>query len=166
MAQRSNLDRLTRFIRVNTALVCGAILLLMVAITVCDVLGRYVFNAPLSGATEVTELLLVSVIFISLPAVCLDHDHVVVDLFTNLMPAKWHPLRTALASLLSAAVLGVIAWRLLVYGQQFASYGGQTSTLQIPIAPVAYICATMTLISALTMAAVSLTAFAPGAHDE
>ncbi|WP_195818695.1 TRAP transporter small permease [Roseobacter sp. MH60115] len=164
--QRPNTDRAAENLRRVTTLICGAILLLMMGITVVDVIGRYAMNAPLRGATEVTELLLVCLIFVCLPAVCLDKDHVVVDLFTGMVPIRWQPLRAALAGSISAVVLGVIAWRLLVYGQQFASYGGKTSTLDVPIAPVAYLCAATTLVGALVMAGVAADALRKGQVDE
>ena len=44
----------------------SAILLGMMALTVVDVIARYVFNRPLRGAFEVTELLLLVLIFAGL----------------------------------------------------------------------------------------------------
>ena len=44
----------------------GMLLLVMMATTIVDVIGRYIFNSPLSGAGELTELILVSVIFMGL----------------------------------------------------------------------------------------------------
>lgn len=131
---------ISRWPRRVLAWVCGAILLVLMTLTVIDVIGRYVFNAPLIGATELTEVLLVSVIFIGLPAVCMDDEHVTVDLVTSQMPDWIHPCRKALLSLISATIFGVISWRLWIYGSQVAGYNGVTNSLHIPVAPFAWLC--------------------------
>ena len=49
----------------------AAILFAMMVLTTVDVVARYVFNRPLRGAFEITELLLVVLIFAGLPLVSL-----------------------------------------------------------------------------------------------
>lgn len=137
--------------RLALAIVCGVILIAMMTLTVVDVIGRYGFNSPLIGATELTELLLVSVVFIGLPAVTLDDGHVSVDLLVSRMPDWIHPWRLIGIGLLSVAVLAVVAWRLWIQGTQIASYGGVTNSLRLPVAPVAWFC------SICTVAAIALT---------
>ncbi len=58
--------------RLVLATICGAMLLAMMGLTVADVLGRYLLGAPITGATELTEMMLAAVIFLGLPAVSLD----------------------------------------------------------------------------------------------
>lgn len=123
------------------AAIGGVLLLGLMAMTVVDVIGRYVFNAPLRGATELTELLLAAIIFLGLIGVSLRGGHVTVDLLTNRMPGKWQPWRLAATGLFSAAVLVVVAWRIWVYADQIGGYGGSTTNLGIPIAPLGYFCA-------------------------
>jgi len=127
--------------RLALAVLCGVMLLAMMALTVADVIGRYVLNAPVLGATELTEMLLASVIFLGLPAVCLDRDHVTVDLVTEHLQGWIQLWRELVTALFSAVILGVVSWRIWVYTAQIASYGGQTNTLHIPIAPLGYLCA-------------------------
>lgn len=143
----------------TSTVLCGLLLLLMMCVTVIDVVGRYAMNTPLQGATEITELLLLTLIYSGLPAVCLDSEHVIVDLFINKLPARIQPLRLLFIGGISSVVLVVISWRLAVYGQQYASYSAKTSTLHVPLEPVAYFAALMTLIAAVIMAAVGLEAF-------
>ena len=47
----------------------SAILLAMMLLTFVDVVARYVFSRPVRGAFEVTELMLVVLIFAGLPLV-------------------------------------------------------------------------------------------------
>lgn len=131
------------------AAICGVLLLAMMALTVVDVIGRYVLNSPLPGATELTGLVLAAVIFIGLPAACLDDDHVTVDLVVEHLPDWIQPVRRLLVHILSTGVLGVVAWRLFIYGQAIAGYHETTNTLRIPVAPIAYLCAACSAIAAL-----------------
>ena len=57
----------------------AAILFAMMVLTTVDVVARYVFNRPLRGAFEITELLLVVLIFAGLPLVSLAGEHAVMD---------------------------------------------------------------------------------------
>lgn len=134
----------------------GILLLSMMGLTVCDVIGRYLFNAPIVGATELTEILLCAVIFLGLGAVSLAQDHVTVDLLTEKMPKRSEPLREALTGLLSAVILMVVSWRIWVYADQIGGYGGQTTNLHIPLAPLGYFCAICALCGAIITALIPL----------
>lgn len=142
--------------RTLLAILGGAMLLGLMGLTVVDVIGRYLFNAPLRGASELTELLLAAVIFLGLPAVALSDDHVTVDLVTGRLPPRVQPLRLVTTGLFSAAVLGVVAWRIWVYSAQIGGYGGSTVTLALPIAPLGYFCALCTAAGAVLSVAVPL----------
>lgn len=133
----------------------GVFLILMMGLTVCDVIGRYLFNAPIRGASELTEILLCAVIFLGLGAVSLAEDHVTVDLLTEKMPRAIQPLRQALTGGFSGVILGIIAWRIWVYADQIGGYGGSTTSLSIPIAPLGYFCAICAFIGGV------ITAFLP-----
>ncbi|HEY0213963.1 MAG TPA: TRAP transporter small permease [Paenirhodobacter sp.] len=133
------------------AAVCGSMLVAMMGLTVCDVIGRYVFGRPITGATELTEMMLVGVIFLGLTAVSLDRDHVAVDILTDRLPQWAQPWRELVVSLLSAAVLAMISWRIWVYAGQIAGYGGATNSLRLPVAPLGYLCAVSTAVAALLM---------------
>lgn len=127
----------------------GVLLVCMMGLTVCDVIGRYLFNAPIVGATELTEVLLCAVIFMGLGAVSLAEDHVTVDLLTDKFPEKTQPLRQACTGVFSGAILAVVAWRIWVYADQIGGYGGQTTNLHIPIAPLGYFCAICAIVGAI-----------------
>jgi TRAP-type C4-dicarboxylate transport system permease small subunit len=137
--------------RSSTALAClgGTMLIAMMLLTVCDVIGRYMFNAPILGAAELTEVLLCATIFMGLGAVCISEDHVTVDLLTDQFPDALQPYRLAFTGLFGGVLLAVVSWRLWVYAAQIGSYGGTTTSLSIPIAPLGYFCAICTAIGAL-----------------
>ncbi|WP_082781129.1 TRAP transporter small permease [Martelella sp. AD-3] len=137
------------------AWISAVFLCVMMVLTVIDVVGRYIFNAPLAGATEMTELLLSAVIFIGLPAATLDRDHVTVDFLTDRLNGGIERIRVPAIALLSAAIMAVVAWRLWLMGDQIAGYGGVTVSLHLPVAPLAYLAGILTGLSACIMLAMA-----------
>jgi len=140
----------------------GVLLMAMMGLTVCDVIGRYLFDSPVTGAAELTELLLCTTIFLGLPAVSLADAHVTVDLVTDKFPAAWQPVRRVLTGVFSAGVLAVVTWRIWVYADQIAGYGGATNSLMIPLAPIGRFCAVCAGAGALISLAVPVAAFLRG----
>ena len=56
-------------------------LFLMMGITFVDVLGRYVFNAPIFGAAEMIQFLLAVTVFSGLVLASLQDSHIAVTIF-------------------------------------------------------------------------------------
>ncbi|EAV41761.1 hypothetical protein SIAM614_30851 [Roseibium aggregatum IAM 12614] len=138
-----------RWLRRGIALVCAVLLLTMMGLTIADVLGRYLFNSPVPGASELTELILAAVIFTGLPAASLDGDHVSVDIVAERLSSPAAALLSKLVALVSAGVLVMVSWRLWIIGDQFASYNGITPTLKLPLAPLGYLVSVLCMIAAL-----------------
>ena len=133
----------------------GAILLFTLMVLTCiDVMGRYLFNAPLQGATELTRLLMGGIIFAALPAVCLREDHVTVDLLDTLTPKWLVRARQLVINLTCTVILAVISWRVWLLAERAGQYGDRTEYLQIPVAPVVYFIALMCAMAALVAAVV------------
>src|SRR6188474_2231621 len=64
------------------------ILFLMMLLTFVDVVARYLFNFPLRGGFEVTELMLLVLIFAGLPLVSHADEHVTMDFIDRILPAR------------------------------------------------------------------------------
>jgi TRAP-type C4-dicarboxylate transport system permease small subunit len=138
-----------RWLRRGIALVCAVLLLAMMGLTIADVLGRYLFNSPVPGASELTELILAAVIFTGLPAASLDGDHISVDIVAEKLHGLPAVLLSRLVALVSASVLAMVSWRLWIIGDQIASYNGITPTLKLPLAPLGYLVSVLSMIAAL-----------------
>src|SRR6188508_1853868 len=66
----------------------AAILFCMMLLTFVDVVARYLFNFPLRGGFEVTELMLLVLIFAGLPLVSHSDEHVTMDFIDRMLPAR------------------------------------------------------------------------------
>ena len=121
--------------------VAGLVAVLMfalMAVTFFDVLGRYLFNAPILGGTEATEVILACLVFAGLPRITARDEHITIDLFDAAIPQAWRGGRDAAVYLFSAVILAVVTvvvWRL---GGRIGASGAQTDILAIPLEPVAY----------------------------
>ncbi|MEM0908528.1 MAG: TRAP transporter small permease [Pseudomonadota bacterium] len=130
----------------------GALLVAMTLLTVVDVVGRYVFNAPLPGAFEATEIMLALAIFAGLPIVTARRDHVRVGLVVDRLPAGAQKVVGAISDLLVAALLLGAAILLFDQGEGLARFGDTTVLLRIKLAPVAYALSLLCAVSALVAA--------------
>jgi TRAP-type C4-dicarboxylate transport system permease small subunit len=119
----------------------GALLLALTFITCIDVVARYWFNAPLSGAYELTELFLAALVFLALPITTARGEHVEVDLIDAVAGGAISRMARPVTGLLTAGVLAVFAWRLWEHALRLAGDGAISDSLALPIAPVAFLAA-------------------------
>jgi TRAP-type C4-dicarboxylate transport system permease small subunit len=127
----------------------GTVLFLMMMITAVDVVGRYVFNKPLNGGFEVTEMLLAALIYCGLPLVSQRREHIVIDTFDPLMSARVKRFLDMLAEIVCSLTLGGIGYLIFRRAARVAEYGDTTNVLKLPLAPVAYVMGTMIIIACL-----------------
>ena len=123
------LERLTR----SVALAGGLLLVGVMGMTVVSVLGRYLFNAPVPGDYEITELAIGIAAFAFFPYCHISNANIVVELFTGRMPARWKAALDAVHNVTFAIVAGLIAWRLFIGGMHKFADGETTMFLGIPI---------------------------------
>ena len=135
------------------ATLCGtlaaAALFAIMVLTLVDVLGRKFFSASLPGSLELTELLMVAVIFAGLPLVSLQGEHVVFDSLDSRLSPLQRRVQQFLVDALCAAALAGMAWLMWVKAGQMASYGDITAQLKLPVGPFVY---AMSVLCALTAA--------------
>jgi len=87
-----------------------ALLLMMVHVT-ADVVGKYVFNAPIPGTAEVVaSYYMVSAVFLPLAWVEITEGSIIVELLYDLFGRRAKTLVLAMATALSALFYGGLAW--------------------------------------------------------
>jgi TRAP-type C4-dicarboxylate transport system permease small subunit len=116
--------------------IATGVLGLMMLLTVADVFMRYFFNAPITGTTEITELMLVIVIFPALAWCALTQRHVRVDLFVSRFSPLVQAVIDAITHLLALAIFIVITWQSFLEAMEVRS---TTSLISLPYAPFYWI---------------------------
>ncbi len=126
-------------------------LLALMLITCTDVIGRYVFNHPLTGSTELTEIAVGIVVFSVFPVISWRNEHIVVDILDGLFSARMNLIRNLLINLIVAIALYFLATRIYVLGQRSLSYQEVTEYLGIPSGWMMIFIAVMCWLSAFTV---------------
>lgn len=140
------LDRLLRW---SSGLAASIALFSIMWLTLVDVIGRKFFNHSIPGGLEITEMLMVVVIFGALPLVSWRNQHVVFDSLDHLIPAALQVLQRHAVNLICAATFALLSWVLVLRARRFLEYGDTTAYLLWPIAPVAYLMAACLGVTAL-----------------
>ncbi len=143
------LKTLDRLLRWSSGLMAAMALFSIMWLTMVDVIGRKFFNNSVPGGLELTEILMVIVIFGALPLVSFKGEHVVFDSLDALVPDWLRGFQLRLVNLISAAVFGFLAYLMTTRAARFAEYGDTTVHLQLSIAPVAWLMAGFLMLTAL-----------------
>lgn len=122
--------------------VCGTLaavaLFCIMTLTFFDVGGRKLASASIPGSLELTELLMVVVIFAALPLVSIRREHVVFDSFDHVLPRPLRRLQSVLVNLLCGSLLMGLAWLMWQTAGEFAQAGETTAQLKLLKAPFIY----------------------------
>jgi TRAP-type C4-dicarboxylate transport system permease small subunit len=121
----------------------SAILFAMMGLTFVDVVARYVFSRPIRGAFEVTELLLLVLIFAGLPLVSYADQHVTMDFIDRLVG---RPTRARLergVHVVTAAIMALLTWLVWLKADRIWGYRDATDVLRIVYGPFVYFMAVM-----------------------
>lgn len=88
----------------------GSTVLIVMLVVCADVVGRSLFNTPLDGATEASELLLACLIFFGLAAAQKNRQHYMVELLVARLQPPARRFLDAFTLLLSAGVTALLCW--------------------------------------------------------
>lgn len=120
------------------ASVAALLLVLLMFGTFIDVAGRNLFNRPLLGASELTEVALAAIIFLLLPEVGLKKQHIVIDLVDPLIGKLGKRVLDAFGAMVSAAIFAIMAYNLWILAGRAIGYGDATPSLGLPLGWVLY----------------------------
>jgi len=133
-----NEERRTRHADVILGVAASAILLAMMLLTVVDVVARYVFNRPLRGAFEITELMLLVLIFAGLPLVSFTDEHAVMDFIDRVLGPRAQRRLVQAVQALNAAFMFLLAWLMWLKADRIWAYRDATDVLRILYGPFVY----------------------------
>lgn len=143
---------MTRLLTTLCGTLAAVALFAIMALTLVDVSGRKLLSQSVPGSLEVTELLMVVVIFAALPLVSLRGEHVLFDSLDALLPAWVRRVQQALVDLFCAAALFGLAWLMWDKAGQMAQYGDVTAQLKLPLGPFVQLMSVLCGVTALVHA--------------
>jgi TRAP-type transport system small permease protein len=144
-------ERLADSVSLFFANIAAFILLLLVALTVADVIGRYFFTSPVVGAVELVRICMAGIIFFSFPLMFLRNDHIIVDLFSIFRQGWLAWITSVIILLITIYVAYRVGDRVFDYAVRAFEDNDETEYLGIPRWPVVGFI-TISLFSAAIMA--------------
>jgi TRAP-type C4-dicarboxylate transport system permease small subunit len=134
-------------------------------LTLFDVAGRKFLDASIPGSLEVTELLMVVVIFAGLPLVALRGEHVVFDSLDRLLPAGLRRVQRWVIDALCALAMAGLGWLMGVKGAQMLQYGDKTQQLGLTLGYFVFLMSGLIFVTAAVHVLMMLWPNSPD-HDE
>ena len=137
----------------------SALLFAMMCLTFVDVVARYLFNSPIRGGFELTELTLLVLIFAGLPLVSHADEHVTMDFIDRVLPERARRAWIRAMHAICAAIMFFLAWQVWLKAAKISGYSDTTDVLRVAVGPFVYFMAAMI---ALTAAVHVFKVFVPG----
>jgi TRAP-type C4-dicarboxylate transport system permease small subunit len=117
----------------------GAIVLFaLMGMTAVDVACRYLFNAPILGVFELTEFMVLIVIFSFLASSQSHKSHVAVDLVIELLPKRLQRFIDLFNHTICLILMGLITWQGVVRALELKEVNEASPNLQIPDYPFVF----------------------------
>lgn len=134
--------------RVNAAnrvvtVIATVTLVFMMLLVIVDVIGRYILKRPITGSTDIIELMLVIIVFFTLAYTASQKGHVSVDVVYSRLSKAIRKTLDRITYAASLFIVVIITWRMFLraWDSALADPGPATSMLLIPEAPFMFIAA-------------------------
>lgn len=131
------------------SVVLAAMVFLLMMITFVDVLGRDLFNRSLPGSYEITRLTLGMMVFVALPLISANDEHVTIGLFNGLFEGRAVNRKQFVVSLFVAFLCVVWARELWVQADALYQQNERMMFLKIRLAPFVYAMSVLTMLTAI-----------------
>ena len=138
MAQRKIIDTYMKTVSavVNKIGLLGAFAMIgLMMLTVADVFLRKFFNAPILGSFEITEFLLVVLVFLAIPWAALKKANVKVDLIVGKLPQRVQDAFSSVTCFLSLIITAFCGWYTIPQAMYILRLNKVSEMLDIPFFP-------------------------------
>lgn len=119
----------------------SVVLFLMMLLTVSDVVGRKLFSHSVMGSVELSEFMLLILIFFSLAHGEAKNAHVKVDFVMGLFSPRVRAVVDMVTQFIGFLLCGLITWSSLVYAGKMKAAGDVSQDLWLPKYPFVYVVA-------------------------
>jgi TRAP-type C4-dicarboxylate transport system permease small subunit len=89
----------------------AGLVLVMIFPTTLDVVLRYIFNAPLPEMFQLTEFMMVAVVYLAIAYVQQLKDHIKIEIVTQWLPQKAQDALDLFGSLVGLVIFTIITWQ-------------------------------------------------------
>lgn len=111
------------------------VLAAMMLLTVADVTGRYLFNRPLTGSTEVTEFMMACLSFLAMAWCTKKKTHIKLDIMDRYLPPTAQAISDIVFYLLGLGLFSLISWQNFLMARYHLVARYDSPVLKIPDYP-------------------------------
>lgn len=141
-AMNSRLYSLVEFI-------AGLCMASMMAVTIVDAIGRYVFDAPFPGAIEYVSYLLGLLVFAGYVLVTRDRTHIVVGMIAELLPRGYQRIEAIVSTAVTFAGCCLVVWLTIDQARRYGRSGIAGETSHIPVGALVWVFVIFAIIAAI-----------------
>lgn len=134
-------DVLSRIVGIMNAIGCVWTAILMLLVTV-DVGGRFFFNSPLTGTTEIVQASIIGITFLQFAYVQYINQHLSVTVLYDKFGKNGKKAVDLISLLLGITVFGVVVysgWNFFLQAVRTGEYEGSPASIMLPSSPVRFI---------------------------
>lgn len=135
-------ELLGRVIRPATRIINGigsAALGVMMLMNVVNVALRYFFDRPIKGTLEVTELLMVIIVFFAIGYTAMLKGHIVISILTSQLSETAQAIGDSIAYFISVVFCCLIIWQSFVQSQISRQHNDIIGAMDVPVFPFYYV---------------------------
>jgi TRAP-type C4-dicarboxylate transport system permease small subunit len=131
----------------------SVLLLIAIALNFANIIGRYIFSAPINLAEEVMLFLLVAVVFLGSSVVSWEGRQIRMDVFLHMLPATTRHWLEVLSDLVTIGVSLALVWFAWPVISMLVEFDQRSQTANVPLfVPQALIPIGLALTALLTVA--------------
>lgn len=109
--------------------VSSVLVIVLMLLVTADVCGRYFFDSPITGASELARFMMIIIVFPALAWAAMDNKHISVGLIMERFPRRTQAIVNSIMLIGALGVYSVIAWQAALYSMKVDNI---TSTLRLP----------------------------------
>jgi len=143
-------DRAVRFVALWGG---GLMIICLMGITVIDVTLRYFFNSPIFGARDVSKLIMLTIVALSVAYSARTGGQVSIELFAGMMGPRITRWTEVFVRLIAIVMLIILTWRLWLSGLSASDFGEASLALEISFKPFYFILSIGMLLYAVVLIA-------------
>jgi TRAP-type C4-dicarboxylate transport system permease small subunit len=118
-----------------------AFLVIMAILTFVDVAGRALFNRPVTGAFEFTQVLVVMVVALAIAYTGVLKRHIHIDILASKFPIMAQKVLFTIDDLISAGMFSLVTWGAVFQAQNMQRLGETTGVMDIKLFPFVWVLA-------------------------
>lgn len=133
------IKKIVKFFCEISAKIGMAAIFILLALTVCDVLGRFILNRPIPGTFEVTKILFALSVFFSLSVSQYRGENLGITILYDRFPRIVRVVLDIFSAILCIVTFSIAFRQTIAYAARMRNSGTITSVLRWPMYPWIYL---------------------------